>query len=328
MSEKLLEIKNLKTYFNTPNGVLPAVDGVSFHINKGETLCVVGESGCGKSVTALSVMQLLMVPPAKYAAGEILFNNTNLLQLSKEKMRRIRGRDISMIFQEPMTSLNPVHTVGRQISEAIRLKNKDLSKKEAMEKAVEMLRLVLVPDPGRRVKEFPHQMSGGMRQRAMIAMALSCNPQLLIADEPTTALDVTVQAQILKLMKNLKQELNMAMMFITHDLGVVAKMAQRVVVMYAGKVVEEGTVYEIFEQPLHPYTKGLLECIPRVDQKRGMLSIIKGSVPSPLRFPEGCRFAPRCKEAMDVCRKEIPPLELHQQHLVACWLFSDVKEVV
>lgn len=328
MTEKLLQVDDLRTHFNTPNGVLPAVDGVSFHINSGETLCIVGESGCGKSVTALSIMQLLRTPPAKYASGQIRFENTDLLKLSKEKMRRIRGRDISMIFQEPMTSLNPVHTVGRQISEAIRLKHKNMSEKEVAQKAVEMLRLVLVPDAHRRVKEFPHQMSGGMRQRAMIAMALSCRPKLLIADEPTTALDVTVQAQILKLMKNLKEELGMALMFITHDLGVVAAMAQRVVVMYAGKIVEEGTVLEIFEQPLHPYTKGLLECIPRMDQKRGELAIIKGTVPSPLNFPEGCRFGLRCPHVMDICRQTVPPLEQHQGHLVACWLFARAKEVV
>ncbi len=328
MTEKLLQIDNLRTYFNTPNGVLPAVDGVSFHINLGETLCVVGESGCGKSVTALSVMRLLATPPARYASGQIFFEGIDLLKLPKDKMRKIRGRDISMIFQEPMTSLNPVHTVGRQIAEAIKIKDKKIGEKEAMEKAIEMLRVVMVPDPQRRVKEFPHQMSGGMRQRAMIAMALSCNPKLLIADEPTTALDVTVQAQILKLMGKLKEELGTAMMFITHDLGVVAKMAQRVVVMYAGKVVEEGTVFDIFEAPLHPYTKGLLECIPRMDQDRGELAIIRGSVPSPLRFPEGCRFAPRCGEAMDICKKEIPPFEFKNGHQVSCWLYSRAKEVV
>ncbi len=328
MTEKLLQIDNLKTYFNTPNGVLPAVDGISFHINAGETLCVVGESGCGKSVTALSVMRLLATPPARYVSGRIIFGETDLLKLPKDKMRKIRGRDISMIFQEPMTSLNPVHTVGRQIAEAIKVKNKRIGEKEAKERAIEMLRVVMVPDPHRRVKEFPHQMSGGMWQRAMIAMALSCNPRLLIADEPTTALDVTVQAQILKLMRKLKEEMGTALMFITHDLGVVAKMAQRVVVMYAGKVVEEGTVFDIFEKPLHPYTRGLLECIPRMDQDRGELAIIKGTVPSPLRFPEGCRFAPRCSESMEICSKEIPPFEAKDSQRVSCWLYSRAEEVV
>lgn len=326
---RLLEIQNLRTYFQTPNGTLSAVDGISFHIESGETLCVVGESGCGKSVTALSIMRLLRTPPARYVSGHILFEDEDLLKLSKERMRRIRGRDIAMIFQEPMTSLNPVHTVGRQIAEAIRLRDSKLGVNEAIERAIEMLKLVMVPDPHRRVKEYPHQMSGGMRQRAMIAMALSCNPKLLIADEPTTALDVTVQAQILKLMKKLKDELGMAMLFITHDLGVVARMAQRVVVMYAGEVVEEGTVFEIFERPLHPYTRGLLECIPRLDQERGELQIIHGSVPSPLTFPEGCRFSPRCSESMEMCHKENPALVEEDRHRVACFLYTtETKEVI
>lgn len=326
--EKLLDIKDLRTYFNTPNGVLPAVDGVSFHIAPGETLCVVGESGCGKSVTALSVMRLVRTPPAKYASGRIMFEDKDLLGLTTENMRRVRGRDISMIFQEPMSSLNPVHTVGRQLSEAICVKNKRMSSKEATERAIEALRMVMVPDPHRRVKEYPHQMSGGMRQRVMIAMALSCNPKLLIADEPTTALDVTVQAQILGLMQNLKKELGTAMMFITHDLGVVAKMAQRVVVMYAGKIVEEADVLTIFKHPLHPYTSGLLECIPRIDAGKGRLSIIEGSVPSPLRFPKGCRFHPRCPKAHEQCRQEEPQLQENNGHKVACWLYSDRKDVM
>lgn len=324
----LLDVEDLRTYFNTPNGILPAVDGVSFHISPGETLCVVGESGCGKSVTALSVMRLVRIPPAKYASGRILFEGNDLLGLTAEKMRRIRGRDISMIFQEPMSSLNPVHTVGRQLREAIRVKDRGISVREATVRAVEVLRMVMVPDAERRVNEYPHQMSGGMRQRVMIAMALSCSPKLLIADEPTTALDVTVQAQILGLMQNLKSDLGTAMMFITHDLGVVAKMAQRVVVMYAGKVVEEADVLTIFRNPLHPYTKGLLECIPRIDHGKGRLAIIEGSVPSPLRFPEGCRFHPRCPKAHAQCREAVPQLQTQSGHKVACWLYASGNEEV
>lgn len=325
---KLLEIEDLRTYFNTPSGVLPAVDGVSFHISPGETLCVVGESGCGKSVTALSIMRLLRTPPARYVSGSIGFECRDLLQLSSEHMRKIRGRDISMIFQEPMSSLNPVHSVGRQLTEAIRVKDRRIGAKEATECAIEALRRVMVPDPGRRVKEFPHQMSGGMRQRVMIAMALACSPKLLIADEPTTALDVTVQAQILGLMQNLKRELGTAMMFITHDLGVVAKMAQRVVVMYAGNVVEEADVLTIFRNPLHPYTRGLLECIPRIDHGKGRLSVIEGSVPSPLRFPAGCRFHPRCPSAHAQCRETAPMLHSTDGHKVACWLYAPGNEEV
>jgi oligopeptide/dipeptide ABC transporter ATP-binding protein len=321
-TNKLLEIQDLRTYFNTPDGVLPAVDGVSFDISVGETLCVVGESGCGKSVTALSTMRLVRTPPARFASGQIKFEGRDMLKLSPENMRKIRGRDISMIFQEPMSSLNPVHTVGRQLSEAIRVKDSSIGPKEANERAVDALRMVMVPDPKRRVKEFPHQMSGGMRQRVMIAMALACRPKLLIADEPTTALDVTVQAQILSLMQKLKQELGTAMMFITHDLGVVAKMAQRVVVMYAGKVVEEADVITIFREPLHPYTQGLLTCIPRIDHGRSRLSIIEGSVPSPLRFPQGCRFHPRCPKAHAICREKEPSVETTYGHKIACWLYA------
>ena len=261
----LLEIKGLKTHFFTDEGVLPAVDGVDYWVRKGETLGVVGESGCGKSVTALSILGLIPQPPGKIVGGDILFEGRSLLNLSKNQMRKIRGNKISMIFQEPMTSLNPVYTIGNQISEALKL-HQGIRNRDALERSTEMLRLVGIPSPERRVNEYPHQLSGGMRQRAMIAMALSCNPSLLIADEPTTALDVTIQAQILDLMVSLKEELQTAIILITHDLGVVAESAARVVVMYAGKVVEESDVYQIFEHPLHPYTVGLLESIPRIDR--------------------------------------------------------------
>ena len=321
----LLEIKGLKTHFFTDDGVSPAVDGVDYAVRKGETLGVVGESGCGKSVTALSIMRLIPEPPGKIIGGDILFEDQSLLALSKDEMRRIRGNKISMIFQEPMTSLNPVYTIGNQISEALRL-HQGLSKKDAHERAIEMLQLVGIPLPERRVNEHPHQLSGGMRQRAMIAMALSCNPSLLIADEPTTALDVTIQAQILDLMVSLKADLNTAIILITHDLGVVAESAARVVVMYAGKVVEEADVYNIFEHPLHPYTEGLLESIPRIDrsaQKKARLTEIQGVVPIPSQLPDGCHFNPRCPKVMDVCRHENPELkEEKADHRVRCWLYG------
>jgi oligopeptide/dipeptide ABC transporter ATP-binding protein len=321
----LLEIKGLKTHFFTDEGVSPAVDGVDYAVRKGETLGVVGESGCGKSVTALSIMRLIPEPPGKIIDGDILFENQSLLALSNDEMRRIRGNKISMIFQEPMTSLNPVYTIGNQISEALRL-HQGLTKKDAHERAVEMLQLVGIPLPERRVNEHPHQLSGGMRQRAMIAMALSCNPSLLIADEPTTALDVTIQAQILDVMVSLKSELDTAIILITHDLGVVAESAARVVVMYAGKVVEEADVYNIFENPLHPYTEGLLESIPRIDrnaQKKARLTEIQGVVPILSQLPKGCHFNPRCPKVMDVCRHENPELKAEKEdHLVRCWLYS------
>jgi len=323
MAERLVDVRNLKTVFHTEDGVVPAVDGVSLHINRGETLGVVGESGCGKSVTALSIMRLIATPPGRIASGEIIFNGEDLLKKSEAEMRKIRGNDISMIFQEPMTSLNPVFTVGDQIAEAITL-HQGLSKKAALEKTVEMLRLVGIPLPEKRVREYPHQMSGGMRQRVMIAMALSCNPQLLIADEPTTALDVTIQAQILELMKKLKDELGMAIMLITHDLGVIAEMAERVVVMYAGKVVEEGDVHSLFRNPLHPYTEGLLRSIPRIDTPQTRLHVIEGVVPSPLHFPKGCRFHPRCPYATDLCREKEPELTVAGEgRLVSCWYAED-----
>ncbi|MGE5590925.1 MAG: ABC transporter ATP-binding protein [Bacillota bacterium] len=339
MVARLLEVENLHTSFRTEDGLVPAVDGVSFGLEKGETLGVVGESGCGKSVTSLSIMRLIPTPPGEFKGGRILFEGEDLLKKSEADMRRIRGNDISMIFQEPMTSLNPVFTVGDQIAEAIQL-HQGKSRREAMERTVEMLRLVGIPAPEKRVHEYPHQMSGGMRQRAMIAMALSCEPRLLIADEPTTALDVTIQAQILELMKKLKRELGMAIMLITHDLGVVAEMCERVVVMYAGKVVEEADVVSLFQKPLHPYTEGLLKSIPRLSSSRGgsaasggtalggreKLHVIEGVVPNPQRLPSGCRFHPRCPYAQEVCRQQEPPLvEAGPGRQVACWLHDEVS---
>lgn len=324
MSEKLVEVRNLRTHFYTEDGVVPSVDGVNLYINKGETLGVVGESGCGKSVTSLSIMRLIPQPPGKIVDGEIIFEGSDLLKKSESEMRKIRGNDISMIFQEPMTSLNPVYTVGDQIAEAIEL-HQGLSHRDAINKAIDMLRLVGIPVPERRVKEYPHQLSGGMRQRVMIAMALSCNPKLLVADEPTTALDVTIQAQILELMKKLKKDLGMAIMLITHDLGVVAEMCERVVVMYAGKVVEEGDVVSIFKNPLHPYTEGLLQSIPRLDQdNREKLHVIEGVVPNPLHLPAGCRFAPRCPYAEERCSAAQPELsEVGPGRKVACFVAVD-----
>ncbi len=326
MAERLLEVKGLKTYFYTDEGVVRAVDGVSLHIDKGETLGVVGESGCGKTVTALSLMRLIPQPPGRIVEGEICWNGRNLLDLSPAQMRRVRGKEISMIFQEPMTSLNPVFTVGEQIAEAIRL-HEGLGRRGAMEKTVEMLKLVHIPNPERRVKEYPHQLSGGMRQRVMIAMALSCHPKLLIADEPTTALDVTIQAQILELLNELKAKLGMAVMLITHDMGVIAETAQRVMVMYAARVAEEASVQELFKEPLHPYTQGLLRSMPRIDlaaTKRQRLEAIPGVVPSLLesQIPPGCRFTPRCPHAMAICPERDPVLkEVRPGHKVACWLY-------
>jgi peptide/nickel transport system ATP-binding protein len=305
--------------------VIRAVDGVDLHIDPGETLGVVGESGCGKSVTALSVMRLIPQPPGRIVSGEISYAGRNLLNLSAAEMRKIRGKEISMIFQEPMTSLNPVFTCGEQIAEAIRL-HEGLSRRDAMDKTVEMLRLVHIPNAERRVKEYPHQLSGGMRQRIMIAMALSCNPKLLIADEPTTALDVTIQAQILELLNELKSKLNMAIMLITHDMGVIAETAQRVVVMYAAQVVEEAPVKELFKEPLHPYTQGLLRSIPRIDlaaTQKSKLEQIPGTVPTLRGEPRpGCRFAPRCALAKPMHFEQTPPLkEVRPGHKVACFLY-------
>jgi peptide/nickel transport system ATP-binding protein len=325
MADPLLQIKGLKTHFFTDEGVVRAVDGVDLYINKGETLGVVGESGCGKSVTALSIMRLIPQPPGRIVEGQINYDGRNLLALSSAQMRKIRGKEIAMIFQEPMTSLNPVFTVGEQIAEAIRL-HEGLGRRDAMDKTVEMLRIVHIPNAERRVKEYPHQLSGGMRQRIMIAMALSCNPKLLIADEPTTALDVTIQAQILELLNELKAKFNMAIMLITHDMGVIAETAQRVVVMYAAQVVEEAPVIELFKEPLHPYTQGLLRSIPRIDlaaTQRTKLEQIPGTVPT-LRgdLKPGCRFAPRCAFAKPMHFENTPPLkEVRPGHKVACFLY-------
>ena len=319
----LLEIKGLKTHFKTDDGWLHAVDGVDMSIEAGETLGVVGESGCGKSVTAKTVMKLIDMPPGKIVAGQVLWQGRDLVPLGAEDMRRIRAKEIAIIFQEPMTSLNPVYTVGEQIAESIRL-HEGLSRKDAIARAVEMLKLVRIPTPERRVHDYPHQFSGGMRQRVMIAMALSCKPQLLIADEPTTALDVTIQAQILDLLAELKSEMGMAIMLITHAMGVVAEVAQRVVVMYAGKVVEEALVGELFAHPRHPYTQGLIRSIPRIDSaltKKGRLETIPGTVPKLIAPPEGCRFAPRCKFAMPACTQATPALrQVAPGHKVACIL--------
>ncbi len=321
MTTPLLEVDNLKTHFFTRDGVVRAVDGVSFTVNAGETLAVVGESGCGKSVTSLSILRLIATPPGRVVAGEIRFQGRDLLKLGEPEMRKVRGNEISMIFQEPMTSLNPVLTVGRQIAEALTL-HRGLSRNEASARAIEMLKLVHIPEPERRVTEYPHQLSGGMRQRVMIAMALACDPKLLIADEPTTALDVTIQAQILDLMRELKDKTGAAIVLITHDLGVVADMAQRVVVMYAGRIVEQALVADLYAHPRHPYTAGLLASIPRLneadDNKR--LAEIPGMVPSLKEAIAGCVFAPRCTYATARCQREYPPLEEKSPgHSVACW---------
>ncbi|TLS38704.1 ABC transporter ATP-binding protein [Pseudalkalibacillus caeni] len=307
MSTSLLQIDDLKVQFKTGEGVVPSVNGVTFSVNEGETVAVVGESGCGKSITSLSILGL--VPsPGEISGGTIKFGGKDLLKIKKRELRKLRGNDISMIFQEPMTSLNPVFSIGNQIGEVLRLHQK-LDKKQALNKAVEMLDLVGIPDAEKVVSRFPHQLSGGMRQRVMIAMALACNPKLLIADEPTTALDVTIQAQILELIKKLKTDFNTGVIMITHDLGVVAEVADRVVVMYAGEVVEEAPVNELFANPKHPYTKGLLSSIPNVDQVVEELGTIEGSVPNPLNLPKGCKFNPRCPLATERCRKESPVLE-------------------
>jgi len=323
LDDLILEIKNLKTYFYTDEAVVQAVDGVDYCIRKGETLGIVGESGCGKSVTCLSVLRLVPDPPGRIVEGEIFFRGENLLEKTEEEMRRIRGNSISMIFQEPMTSLNPVFSVGNQLTEAIRLHQK-LNKKDARRKAVEMLKLVGIPQPEQRIREYPHQLSGGMRQRVMIAMALSCNPALLFADEPTTALDVTIQAQILELMKDLKQKLGTAIMLITHDMGVVAEMADNVLVMYAGKVVEYADVKTLFKSPKHPYTIGLLGSIPRLDQAREELYVIKGMLPNPAHMPKACRFHPRCPEARRICQEREPELIDMGNGKARCWKYAEL----
>lgn len=321
MSETLLEVKNLKTKFNTDDGSFFAVDDVSFSVKKGQTLGIVGESGCGKSVTSLSIMKLIQAP-GRIEAGQIFYRGKDLLKTSDAEMRSIRGNEIAMIFQEPMTSLNPVYTCGNQIAEAIALHYPKLTKAEVKARAIEMLRKVGIPAPEKRFDEYPHQLSGGMRQRVMIAMAISCNPQLLIADEPTTALDVTIQAQILDLMRNLQKDFGAGMILITHDLGVVAEMCQDVVVMYAGKVVEYGTVEDIFYRPKHPYTRGLLDSIPHFEtgHKLEELKTIKGMVPSLLNLPKGCRFQDRCPNVQNDCRQTEPKLESKGgTQLAACY---------
>ena len=325
----ILQIKDLRTFFDTRDGTVRAVNGVSMELYAGETLCIVGESGCGKSVTAMTILGLLPKPPARIESGEIFFQGTDLLKLNEEEMRAIRGNEISMIFQEPMTSLNPVLTIGRQISEVISL-HQGVSNRVARDRAVEMLDRVRVPDPHQRVNEYPHQLSGGMRQRAMIAMALSCNPKILIADEPSTALDVTIQAQILDLMRELRDDFGTSIILITHDLGVVAEMGERVLVMYAGGKVEEASVEELFHYPLHPYSEGLMTSIPRLNESlagdgdRVRLQEIPGMVPSLIEQIPGCLFAPRCSYASEKCEVESPQLAEHRkQHYAACWESSN-----
>ena len=321
--EPLLKVEDLETYFYTDEGVAKAVDGVSFDLDVQETLGIVGESGCGKSVTALSILRLIPDPPGRIEGGHIQFRDRDLLALSEKEMRRIRGNEIAMIFQEPMTSLNPVFTVGDQISEVLRL-HRGMSKDESREKAIEMLGRVRIPDPEQRVDEYPHQLSGGQRQRVMIAMALACDPALLIADEPTTALDVTVQAQILELLNQLQKDFEMAIMLITHDLGVIAETAHRVVVMYAGIVVEIGTAEQVFGGPNHPYTEGLKAAIPKLGEKVERLNTIPGGVPSPFEETVGCPFQNRCPRVMDICRRELPALEEigDDGHVARCFLFD------
>jgi peptide/nickel transport system ATP-binding protein/oligopeptide transport system ATP-binding protein len=323
--EELLRVEDLKTYFFTHEGTIKAVDGASFTINKGETLGLVGESGCGKSVTALSIMRLVQSPPGKIVGGKIFFEGTNLLELSEKEMRNIRGCKISMIFQEPMTALDPMFTIGSEIMEVLKLHH-NLKKDEAKKKAIESLYTVRFPDPEKRIDDYPHELSGGMRQRAMIAMALLCNPALLIADEPTTALDVTIQAQILKLIDDLRKEFNTSVLLITHDLGVIAKTCDNVALMYAGYIVEYTDVYTFFREPLHPYAKGLMKSIPRLDSEIKKLEIIKGLVPNLLDLPSGCPFHPRCGFCFELCTKKMPELiNVGKNHLVRCHLVGGNK---
>jgi oligopeptide transport system ATP-binding protein len=319
-SERVLDVKDLKTYFFTNEGVVKAVDGLSYHVNKGECVGLVGESACGKSVGAMSVLRLIPYPPGIIVGGQILFKGEDLLQASEERMRDIRGNQIGMVFQEPTTSLNPVLTVGRQISESIELHRK-MDKEAARAESIRLLRLVGIPDPDKRIKDYPHQFSGGMQQRIMIAMALSCDPELLIADEPTTSLDVTVQAQLLEILANLRSEYGTAVIIITHNLGVVARYVDRVIVMYAGNMVETAPTDSIYATPKHPYSLGLLASVPRLDSpKKETLRVIKGLPPNMAQLPQGCPFAPRCDYAMDRCRKEKPPLEqVGQDHYRTCF---------
>lgn len=320
----LLEVKNLKTQFKLKKGIVNAVNNIDFSIDKGEILAIVGESGSGKSVTSLSIMGLVQ-DPGKVVDGEILFKGKDLRKRSDKEIQSIRGNEISMIFQEPMTSLNPVYKIKNQLMESI-MTHMNLSKKEALERAIKMLDLVGIPSPEKRINDYPHQMSGGMRQRVMIAMALSCHPELLIADEPTTALDVTIQAQILELIQSLREKLNMAVLLITHDLGVVAETADRVIVMYCGRIVEEATAEELFRHPKHPYTVGLLESIPKIDEDRDRLYMIKGMVPNPLDMQKGCPFSDRCEKCMDKCRQAVPALTNVNGSKVRCFLYSDEVE--
>ncbi len=318
---RLLEVKGLTTRFYTQDGVVHAVNGVSFHVDEGETLGIVGESGCGKSVTVLSCMRLIPQPPGKIVAGEVLFNGRDLLKVSEDEIRQVRGNKIAMIFQDPMTSLNPVLTIGRQISEALEL-HLGMTREQARKRSIELLKMVGIPEAEKRIDDYPHQFSGGMRQRAMIAMALSCNPQLLIADEPTTFLDVTIQAQIIDIVKRLKKELGMTVIWITHDLGIIAGIADRVIVMYAGYLVEEAPVKELYGDPRHPYTIGLLGSVPRLDEERKeRLTSIEGLPPDQINMPPGCPFAPRCAYAIERCLEENPSLRtVAPHHKIACWV--------
>ncbi|MBZ4682783.1 MAG: peptide/nickel transport system ATP-binding protein [Fusobacteriaceae bacterium] len=325
-NKPILEVNNLKTYFYTDEGIIKGCNGVSYKVYEGETLALVGESGSGKSVSAMSILQLIPMPPGKIVDGEILFNGKNLLDFNEKQLENIRGNDIAMIFQEPMTSLNPVLTIGYQIIEPLRL-HQNLSKKEAKKKAVELLELVGIPAAEKRMKEYPHQMSGGMRQRIMIAIAIACNPKLLIADEPTTALDVTIQAQIIKLMKDMQNKTGMSILMITHDLGVVAETADKVAVMYCGEIVEYGNVDDIFYNSKHPYLIGLKKSMPQLDSdNKEELYIIEGMVPNPLNLPTGCKFADRCEHAMDICRKQEPEIvNFGNEHYAKCFLYSKLK---
>jgi len=325
----LLEVKDLTTYFFIGAGVVRAVDGVSYDVREGETVALVGESGCGKTVSALSVMRLVAAPAGRIVAGQILFKGRDLLALDEEGMRRVRGREIGMVFQEPMTSLNPVLSIGRQVTETVEI-HLGMTPAQARARAVELLGLVGIPDPARRLAQYPHQFSGGMRQRIMIAMALSCNPSLILADEPTTALDVTIQAQILELMKDLSRRLGVAMLIITHNLGVVARYADRVNVMYAGKIIERGTAREIYANPRHPYTLGLLRSVPRLDEPRkSKLNPIEGQPPDLMRLPAGCAFSPRCRYAVDRCTSDVPPLlPVGDGHDAACWVADRLGQEV
>ncbi len=320
MTAPILKIKNLTTSFATPGGIIKAVDNASLDLGQGETLAIVGESGCGKTVLSLSVMGLIPDPPGRITAGQVIYRDQDLVTLSEEEMQKIRGNQLSMIFQEPMTSLNPVFKIGDQISETLRL-HKRMDKKQALEAAVDALKLVGIPNPHKRINNFPHELSGGMRQRVMIAMALVCSPEILIADEPTTALDVTIQAQILRLLDELKHKMNGSLMLITHDLGVVARVATRVTVMYAGQIVESASISELFKEPLHPYTEGLLNSVPRLGCKED-LTPIPGNVPALQNLPQGCSFHPRCKRAFDLCREQKPRLLNIENRQVRCWLHA------